>query len=217
MARARMKRAWALPSEVIEHMFVYASRAARGQGVAPHIPGAVRLRRIAVGPVRRLENRFYGQVRHPASAEVARADPQSWSTTALARHKYCLLTSFRASGRPVSVPVWFGTDGERIYIRSGPEDGKVKRIRRNPQVLITPCTARGRPLGGPMPGSARILAAQEHGHAEAALRSSYGWGRRLYRWVGRSTTAAYLEVSARSEPAAESLGDARGTPRRQSR
>jgi PPOX class probable F420-dependent enzyme len=152
--------------------------------------------------VRRLENRFYGSVRHPAAAEVAARGATEWRPADLNGHKYCLLTSYRASGAPVTVPVWFGTEGERIYIRSGPEDGKVKRIRRNSQVLITPCTARGRPVGPPMSATGRILEPPEHGHAEAVLRSSYGLGRRIYRLLGRGTRAAYVAVS----------GPAAGTP-----
>jgi len=152
--------------------------------------------------IRRLESRFYGRVRHPDSAEVREAGAEEWSPARLHGHKYCLLTSFRASGAPVSVPVWFGTEGQNIYIRSGPEDGKVKRIRRNGQVLITPCTARGRPLGPPMPGAARVLEPHEEARAEAVLRSSYGLGRKVYRFLGRATRAAYLEVSGTSGPQA---------------
>jgi uncharacterized protein len=145
---------------------------------------------------RRLENDFYRRVRHPGAASVAYGDAESWRPAVLQGHKYCLLTSYRRTGSAVSTPVWFGSDGDTIYIRSGPEDGKIKRIRRNPEVLVSPCGARGRPIGRPMKASARILDREsEQAHAESVLRSSYGLGRRLYRWLGRRTTAAYLEVS----------------------
>ncbi len=121
--------------------------------------------------------------------------PEDWSTANLRGNKYCLLTSYRRTGVAVNTPVWFGTDGDRIFIRSGPEDGKIKRIRRNQDVLITACSARGRPVGRPMKASARVLDPPEHAHAESVLRSSYGLGRRVYRFFGRRTAAAYLEVS----------------------
>lgn len=145
--------------------------------------------------VRRLENDLYRRVRHPGAAGVTYGDAESWRAAGLRGHKYCLLTSYRKTGSAVSTPVWFGADGDTIYIRSGPDDGKIKRIRRNCEVLIAPCTARGRPTGRPMRGSARVLELAEHGHAESVLRSSYGLGRRLYRLLGRGTPAAYLEVS----------------------
>jgi PPOX class probable F420-dependent enzyme len=145
--------------------------------------------------VRRLENRFYGRVRDRRAAEVATGEPGPWDTGRLRGHKYCLLTSYRASGAAVSTPVWFGIEGDRIYIRSGADDGKIKRIRRTATVLVAPCTARGGPLGDPMTGLARILDVGEHAHAEHVLRASYGLGRRIYRLVRRRISVAYVEVS----------------------
>lgn len=136
-------------------------------------------------------------VRDPRASEVAEVDAAPWSTRSLHGHSYCLLTSFRRSGESVSTPVWFGTGGDRIYIRSGAQDGKIKRMRRNLDVLITPCGARGRPLGRPMAATARILSPGEEPHAEAVLRASYGIGRRVYRVVRRRISVLYLEVSAR--------------------
>ncbi len=145
--------------------------------------------------VRRFENRVFGSLRDTHAGDVVKAEAGAWSTASLRGHKYCLLTSYRSSGKPVSTPVWFGIEAGRLYIRSGAEDGKVKRIRRNPDVLVAPCTARGRPLGSPMKGAARILEPDEEAHAEAVLRASYGLGRRLYRLVRHRISITYLEVS----------------------
>lgn len=147
--------------------------------------------------VRRIENSFFGRIRDRRAGDVADTEAGRWSTDVLRGHKYCLLTSFRVSGEPVATPVWFGTAGDRIYIRSGARDGKIKRIRRDQGVLVSPCGARGTPLGPPMQASARILEPHEYGQAEDALRSSYGLGRRLYRLVRRRIEVAYLEVAAR--------------------
>ncbi len=150
-----------------------------------------------MSPLRDIENRFFRLIRDPGAASgEAEAEPGAWDIERLRRHKYCLLTSYRASGKAVATPVWFGVDGERIYIRSGAGDGKVKRIRRDPQVLIAPCTARGRPTGTPMRAAARILAERERDVAERALRRHYGLGRKVYRLVRRRLDAAYLEVGA---------------------
>src|SRR5947209_13873084 len=128
--------------------------------------------------LRPLENRLYARVRDPRAAELTKMEVRSGSPSVLGRGKYCLLRTFRNDGTPVDTPVWFGTDGERLYIRSGAEDGKVKRIRRDPRVLVAPCTARGKPLGDPVIGAARILPASDWPRAEAALRAHYGLGRK---------------------------------------
>ena len=145
--------------------------------------------------LRTLENRLHGGLRDSSSGDVPTREPRPWSVASLAGQKYCLLTSYRSDGRPVSTPVWFGVEGERLYVRSGDQDGKVKRIRRNGDVLVTACAARGRPLGDPMQGVARILSPHEHDRAEAVLRARYGLGRKLYRLARRRLDAAYLEIS----------------------
>lgn len=145
--------------------------------------------------IRDLENRLYSSVRHPQAALATDAETEPWTTEALRSHKYCLLTSYRRSGEPVNTPVWFGIGDGRIFVRSGAADGKVKRIRRNPRVRVTPCTARGKPLGLPMAGVARVLDPSEWVRAEGALRGHYGLGRKLYRLLRRRLDVAYLEVA----------------------
>lgn len=145
--------------------------------------------------LRALENWVFGRVKDPGAAEVAQRPVRSWDLTGWERHKYCLLTTYRRDGTPVNTPVWFGIAGQRLYIRSGAEDGKVKRVRHEPRVLLAPCTARGRPLTDPMPGRARLLAPEQCGPAEAALRQHYGLGRRAYKIMRRRLDVAYLEVA----------------------
>ncbi len=47
----------------------------------------------------------------------------------------------------MQTPVWFILQGETFYILIQTKSGKVKRIRRNPQVKITPCRMNSSPLG----------------------------------------------------------------------
>ncbi len=148
---------------------------------------------------RSLENRLTRVLRDPMANSVADRPAVRWRTGGLAGETYCLLTSFRANGAPVSTPMWFGVEAERIYLRSESRDAKVARIRRNPDVLIAACTGRGRPTGPPMQGTARVLdAAEDEARAERALRANYGLARRLYG-VTRAPLldAAYIEVQRR--------------------
>jgi uncharacterized protein len=81
----------------------------------------------------------------------------------------------------VPTPIWFGLDGKgRMYFRTGADVAKVRRIRNNPRVLVAPCTLRGKPRGPAMQGTARVLPADEWEHAETAIQSNYGLGRRFY-------------------------------------
>lgn len=114
----------------------------------------------------------------------------------LAHHRYCLIVSLRRDGRGVPTPVWFAADGDRIYFRSLLENGKTKRIRNVPAVLVAPCDMRGRPLGSATRGRARFLAPAEEADAERLLHVKYGLGRRAYnRIAATQVPGVYIEVT----------------------
>jgi PPOX class probable F420-dependent enzyme len=60
---------------------------------------------------------------------------------------YLNLETFRKDGESMKTPVWFVLDGEKIYIRTVSNSGKVKRIHHNGQVNIAVCDSDGRPCG----------------------------------------------------------------------
>ena len=88
----------------------------------------------------------------------------------LSRHWAVLLTTFRRDGTAVATPVSLAVAGDRGYIRSPGNAGKVKRLRRNAQVELAPCTPRGRPTGPAMRAVARPLHGEEARQAARALR-----------------------------------------------
>jgi PPOX class probable F420-dependent enzyme len=51
---------------------------------------------------------------------------------AVSRHQYINLITFRKSGETIATAVWFVHDDYRIYVRTGYNAGKVKRIRAIP-------------------------------------------------------------------------------------
>jgi PPOX class probable F420-dependent enzyme len=147
-----------------------------------------------------LQNRFYDRIRSSAARRAAEHAPAAdASFDSLRGHKYGLLVTYKRSGEAVPTPVWFGLgDDGRLYVRTGRNVAKVKRVRNNPRVRVAPCTVRGKPLGPPVEGTARELPADEEERAEAALRSNYGLGRRVYESVGDAVggvEAVYLEVT----------------------
>jgi PPOX class probable F420-dependent enzyme len=89
------------------------------------------------------------------------------------RQKTVLLTSYRRDGTPVSAPVSIAVDGDRAYVRSPGNGGKIKRIRRNPTVDIAPCTALGRPTGPAVRMRAQLLQGPEFRYAGRLLACKY--------------------------------------------
>jgi len=63
----------------------------------------------------------------------------------------------RTNGKVVATPVWFVEFDETIFVRSYADSGKVKRMRNNPQVWVTPADVMGRPKGDPLEGEARFV------------------------------------------------------------
>jgi PPOX class probable F420-dependent enzyme len=53
--------------------------------------------------------------------------------------------------------MWFVSDGGRLFALTDLHSGKVRRIRRNPRVLIAPCRADGKLRGDPTPARVEVL------------------------------------------------------------
>jgi uncharacterized protein len=141
----------------------------------------------------------YGRMRHGDAWSSATAEPlpPGRGFDSLQGHKYCLLTTFRKSGEPVPTPVWFGLGDGNVFLRTEATVGKAKRIRNNPRVRLTPCTLRGRPLGPPAEGLARVLGPEDSARAERAISANYGLARRIYEGIGNrfsSIDQVYIEI-----------------------
>jgi PPOX class probable F420-dependent enzyme len=141
----------------------------------------------------------YGRMRHRDAWSSATAEllPRQRGFDSLQGHRYCLLTTFRKSGEPIPTPVWFGLADGKVYFRTEAAVGKVKRIRNDPRVRVAPCTVRGRPLGPPAEGLARVLGPEDSERAEHAIASNYGLARRLYAGIGQrlsSIDQVYVEI-----------------------
>jgi uncharacterized protein len=106
--------------------------------------------------------------------------------------KYISLTTVRKNGTKVATPVWFGEDGNRLYVMTRGTMGKVKRIRNNPLVEVAPCTIRGNVTGDKLFAHARILPPEEQAHARQAINRKY-WAARLSSPFSRAD--AFLEIS----------------------
>jgi PPOX class probable F420-dependent enzyme len=93
----------------------------------------------------------------------------------LGRTSYVLLTTTRRDGRFVPTPVWVAPSGDgRLVLVTQDTTGKVKRLRREPRVLLAPCSSRGKPYGRPVDGTAEVLGEDELPAVERALDAKYG-------------------------------------------
>jgi uncharacterized protein len=104
-----------------------------------------------------------------------------------------LLTTYRRDGRGVGTPVGIQWDGEGVYFTTRAKTWKVKRLARNPKVLVAPCTRRGQVLG-----EAVACMAHRVERTESSFQAAF-W-RLIYRLVYRDAPVTY---ELRSEGARE--------------
>ena len=83
--------------------------------------------------------------------------------------KTILLTTYKRDGTPVGTPVSIAFDGDRAFFRSYDKAWKTRRLRRNPQVELAPCTLRGKPVGPPVTARATLLDGEQANVARGAL------------------------------------------------
>ncbi len=118
--------------------------------------------------------------------------------------QYVSVTSYRRNGQGVPTPVWVVRDGDALAIWTPTGSGKVKRIRRDPAVLVAPCDFGGKLLGEPVGGRAAVLDSSGTERVRGLLRRKYGLmgrltliGSRLRR--GRTGTVAIRIALADAE------------------
>jgi PPOX class probable F420-dependent enzyme len=93
------------------------------------------------------------------------------------------LVTYKKDGTPVATPLWVVPDGDTLVLWTVAGSWKVKRIRRNPEVTVTPCTARGKLTGQTVAGRAEIMPATESARVRELIRKKYGFQGRLTVWL----------------------------------
>jgi uncharacterized protein len=96
------------------------------------------------------------------------------------KQKYLNLETFRRNGESMKTPVWFVYDDETLYVQTVANSGKVKRIRNNGSVNITPSKMDGTPIGSWNPAIAREVTGEEIAKkVNRLLEKKYGLMRKL--------------------------------------
>ena len=111
----------------------------------------------------------------------------AWSR--FADEQYCYLTTTgRVTGRPHRIEIWFGLDGDTLYMLSGGHDRSdwVRNLRREPRVTVE--------LGDAvLAGQARVVGDEaEDGRARQLVHDKYAqsYGGDLTNWRRTSLPVA---------------------------
>ena len=136
--------------------------------------------------------------RNPTSTRIrfhGRFIIPSTSLSSLANEDYCYLTTTgRVTGKPHEIEIWFGAEGDTIYLLSGGGDKSdwVKNMRVQPQVKVKIGKRKFK-------GQARfVLDAEEESRVRRLLAGKYqGWreGRPLSEWA-RSALPVAIKLAS---------------------
>jgi uncharacterized protein len=112
-----------------------------------------------------------------------------------AGQKYLNIETYRRDGRAVATPVWFAESGDRLYIYSLADAGKVKRIRNNPRVRIAPCDFRGQLKGEWVEATASLETGVGEKLGHQVLDRKYGWMKRIGNFFSRLRKKQHAIIS----------------------
>lgn len=71
--------------------------------------------------------------------------------------RFVSVTSFKRDGTGVATPLWSVSDGGRLFAFTDLHSAKVRRVRRDPHVLVAPCLPNGTLRGKTLAAHAQVL------------------------------------------------------------
>lgn len=108
------------------------------------------------------------------------------------------LETYRQDGQGVKTPVWFVQQGNTLYVRTGRDSWKVKRLRRNSRARIVPSDAVGNPRGQWIAARAAFVEDGERTQQIRALfDAKYGAQTAMFDEIGEERL---VTLAFRSEP-----------------
>ena len=149
----------------------------------------------------RLMFRGMDKMRHRGAFDVAAMTPSRSSFTGFDKTRQIVLVTFKRAGEAMPSPIYHGVADGKIYVRTDASTGKVKRLRNDPQVVVVPCSLRGKPKGQAVAGLARILPQDEHQKADRVIAANWSpWVKLFERSLVKAydaldIPAAYIEIT----------------------
>jgi uncharacterized protein len=95
----------------------------------------------------------------------------------LGEQKFVSLTTFKRNGSAVASPMWIVAEGEQLWAWTPADAWKVKRIRRDPRVTLTPSgrTGKVQPGAPVIDATAEVITdAGEVTRVESLIKRKYG-------------------------------------------
>ncbi len=154
-----------------------------------------------INKITALQFRLMDKMRDRRAFEVAAQKPTGHDFTGFHEVRQCVLVTYKRSGEPVPSPINHGVADGKLYARTDANSFKVKRVRRNPNIVVVPSNFRGKPAGPGVAATARILPPSETAHAEAAIAANWSMPMRvLERGIDHASSLfdlpmAYLEFT----------------------
>jgi len=99
------------------------------------------------------------------------------STQALSNQKCIALETYKKNGEAKRTPVWFRLDNGLVYFHTGANTWKAKRLRKNPNIRLAPCTWGGKVQGDWLSGKATLVGAADNDDIKKMIKqinSRYG-------------------------------------------
>jgi PPOX class probable F420-dependent enzyme len=117
----------------------------------------------------------------------------------LQSQQFMNLITYRKSGVEVRTPVWFVQDGTSLYVMTGKDAGKIKRIRNNPSITVEPSDRAGKPLGDAVTAHAQIISDPAiEAQAGSLFNQKYGFMKRVFDLMalfnGGNKNRAFIEI-----------------------
>lgn len=98
--------------------------------------------------------------------------------SSLADEKFVSLTTFKKSGEKVAGAMWLARDGDAVVMWTPADSWKVKRLRRDSRVELTPCGRTGKvPDGAEVICGSAVVDADpaETARVERLIKTKYGF------------------------------------------
>jgi uncharacterized protein len=92
---------------------------------------------------------------------------------------YINLETYRKNGISVITPVWFVIEGKNFFVITKSSTGKIKRLRNNPKIRISPCDFRGKVKGKWLNGLATLKTPDEYPQINNLRNKKYGFRTKL--------------------------------------
>jgi uncharacterized protein len=116
---------------------------------------------------------------------------------------YISLETFRKNGQSIKTPVWFVQEGEILFVRTGADSGKVKRIRHNGQVKIASCKMDGALVGDWFTARAREIKDNDTSQkVDRLLDRKYGLMKKLFALFSALQNHKYTVLEIKTTEAA---------------